>query len=854
MSTQDDLESFHLKKKIIPGHIDVHPTDSAIVVHYTVQASITSEYGQPVIGDRKAMQKIIRIKALHSGSNLTALAQEVVDKCKLVHPSQTREVEQVLYYLQQRQEGEGGEDAMVSNREWLRRQMVDQKKDDESNKRSLDDELEPPSVENIEQYIEGLYEEIPDKIKSTRYVIELARDHENLETLVTNDALMSALSRVLREDSRKSTSLNTNIITIFYCFSQFPQYQGAITAHKVGDMCLRIVEMEMKRFAIWVSDLKAVETRCARSTDKANIAELEQEHGKFQAMVQKQDQLLLVSFHLLLNLAQDPSIEPKMVKRGISKLLVSMMDRQTPELLILVVGFLKRLSIIRDNKDELVKMGDDLLTKLDRLIPSDHPPLQHLTLRFILNLTHDSMFRSALIRKPFLAKLVSLLDVSIATPALKSTTNLLLQLLYMLTIDDRGRVALASVEIGSLLIRLILAQSPHTSGNSPSLSAERLPLMALSINIACNPRTVAPLLADNSLKFLMKRVLKNRDPLLLKMLKGVAGCGDVYRMHFLDYIDDLMHTLFRNTNQPEIMVEILGILSSLNIPDFDFAKLAETYSLLDFIAEHLNNSIAAVAVGSQDDLLTNTAMKLLSGHNLGGSGGSVAKGGTASPAGSAFGAATPTGPMEGLSGSLAADDDITLEIVCLLGVMANDENIGPMVARTDIIPMLMELMIAKEDDDEIILQIIYCAYQFLLSDSTRTLLINKTQLVSYLIDLLYDRNVEIRKMCDVCLDLICETNGEFLSKIRHQKFHYHNSEWLQRIAQSTASASRSNLFIGESDPAAANYAEYGAAGRRGAIIGVDEFWSDEDSEDESDGDDFGRGMVVGGNSALLEGF
>lgn len=73
---------------------------------------------------------------------------------------------------------------------------------------------------------------------------------------------MSALSRVLREDNRKSTLLNTNIITIFYCFSQFPQYHGVITANKVGDMCLRIVEMEVKRFGMWTGDLKAKEEKC----------------------------------------------------------------------------------------------------------------------------------------------------------------------------------------------------------------------------------------------------------------------------------------------------------------------------------------------------------------------------------------------------------------------------------------------------------------------------------------------------------------------------------------------------------------------------------------------------------------
>ncbi|KND02983.1 uncharacterized protein SPPG_02058 [Spizellomyces punctatus DAOM BR117] len=815
MSSQDDSEAFHLKKKIIPGHIDVHPTDSAIVVHYTVQASILGENGQPVVDDRKTLQKIVRIKALHPGSNLSALAQEVVDKCKLISPSKTREVEQLLYYLQQRQGGDD-EGGMVSDREWLRRQLENQKKQEEPLKVE-EPELEAPSIANVEQYIEGLYEDIPDKMKSTRYVLELARQPENLEVLVTNDALMSALSRVLREDNRKSTVLNTNIITIFYCFSQFLQYHGVITTHKVGDMCLRIIEMEMKRFEMWVGDLKTVEEKCARNpTDKALIVDAEQEHRKFQAMLQKQDQLLFVSFHLLFNLAQDLTIEPKMVKRGIIKLLVTVLDRQTPELLILVIGFLKRLSVIRENKNELVAMGDEFLSKVDRLIPCDHPVVQELALRLIFNLSHDAAFRSLLLRKNFLPKIVALLHSSVTSGASKNIPELVLEVLYMMSLDDKGRVGLAGVDAASLLLRLILSQplTPISSSQSP----ERLALMALGVNLSMHPRTVPPLLADNSLKFLMKRVMKTKDPLLIKMLRGVAGCGDSGRMSFLDYIDDIMHLLLKNANHDEVLVEVTGLLAALSIPDFDFAKLAETYNLLDFISGKLQRSIAAVTAATS------------------GNGGISAAGGG------------------GTGGGLAEDDDVTLEIVILLGTMANDENIGPMVARTGILPLLMELMIAKEDDDEMILQIIYCAYQFLLLDSTRTMLINKTQLVSYLIDLLYDRNVEIRKMCDVCLDLICETNTEYLSKIRHQKFHYHNSEWLHRIAQSTASASSVNMYTVEDDAVGMGYQKYAGAGRRGAIVDVNDAWSDSESEDESDGDDFGRGMVVGGNSALLDGF
>lgn len=51
-------------RKIIPGHIDVHPTDNALVVNYTVQATILGDDGAKVGGDKKKMEKMYAVNFL----------------------------------------------------------------------------------------------------------------------------------------------------------------------------------------------------------------------------------------------------------------------------------------------------------------------------------------------------------------------------------------------------------------------------------------------------------------------------------------------------------------------------------------------------------------------------------------------------------------------------------------------------------------------------------------------------------------------------------------------------------------------------------------------------------------------
>lgn len=55
----------------------------------------------------------------------------------------------------------------------------------------------------------------------------------NVVVVVVTEAVLSALSRVLREDWRKSLDLSTNIIYIFFCFSTYTHFHPLILQYKV---------------------------------------------------------------------------------------------------------------------------------------------------------------------------------------------------------------------------------------------------------------------------------------------------------------------------------------------------------------------------------------------------------------------------------------------------------------------------------------------------------------------------------------------------------------------------------------------------------------------------------------------
>ncbi|XP_006812486.1 kinesin-associated protein 3-like [Saccoglossus kowalevskii] len=685
----------YLKRKVKGGNIDVHPTEKALVVNYELEATILGELGDPMLGERKECQKIIRLKNLNSATDVAALAREVVDKCKLIHPSKLPEVEQLLYYLQNRKKNSPTKGSDQGKKGTLTGKL----KDPPPYEGTELDEL--ANINDIEDYIEYLYEDTPEKVRGTALVLQLARNPDNLEELLQNETILGALARVLREDWKKSVELSTNIIYVFFCFSSFSQFHGVIAHFKIGALVMSIVEHELKRHGLWQEELqKKKKAADIHSNDPSLKKDFERSYKKYQSLLRKQDQLLRVSFYLLLNLAEDMKVEMKMKHKDVIPMLVKTLERDNFELLILVVSFLKKLSIFVENKND---MADHcIIEKLVKLVPCDHEDLLNITLRLLLNLSFDAPLRSKMVKLGLLPKLVSLISN-------ENHRVIVLCLLYHISMDDKAKSMFTYTDCIPVVMRMIL-----------ECQDERVDpeLIALGVNLSCNKRNAQIICEGSGLKLLMKRAFKFKDPLLMKMIRNISQHDGPAKNLFVDYISDLANVI-KSYDDEEFVIETLGILSNLNIPDLDYELLLKEYGLVSWIKERLQPG--------------------------------------------------------------AAEDDLVLEVVMLVGTVTSDDSCAAMLAMSGIIQSLIELLNAKQEDDEIVCQIVYVFYQMVFHQATREVIVKETQAPAYLIDLMHDKNAEIRKVCDNTLDIISEFDEEWAKKIQLEKFRWHNSQWLEMV-------------------------------------------------------------------------
>ena len=170
----------------------------------------------------------------------------MIHQCKLIPSSRVNEVQQLLSYLQQRPDKPQNE---------KKNEKKNEKYEDISDILCQTDEK--ASMGKIESYIELLYEEVEKKITGTTLILQLAKNHENLQDLSQNEALIGVLYRVLREDGRRHFALAINITFIFFYLASYSTFHQVLTRFKVGSLLMEIIRWELQRFEQWDSELKS---------------------------------------------------------------------------------------------------------------------------------------------------------------------------------------------------------------------------------------------------------------------------------------------------------------------------------------------------------------------------------------------------------------------------------------------------------------------------------------------------------------------------------------------------------------------------------------------------------------------
>lgn len=97
------------------------------------------------------------------------------------------------------------------------------------------------------------------------------------------------------------------------------------------------------------------------------------------------------------------------MKKSLVKMLTDSLNRRTPDCLMLILTFLRKLSIFDENKDLMASNDVNTIFHLAKFVPCSHDKITQQVLRLLFNLSFDKSCRTKMVEVGFLPKLVDLL-------------------------------------------------------------------------------------------------------------------------------------------------------------------------------------------------------------------------------------------------------------------------------------------------------------------------------------------------------------------------------------------------------------------------------------------------------------
>lgn len=109
---------------------------------------------------------------------------------------------------------------------------------------------------HLQSYIEDLYEnDARLKIIATYNILSLVQQAQHLPHFVNDKILIGTLARIMNEDRKKNAELVSNILEIFFCFSNFTQIHHILIHYKIGATAMQIISHEIKFSTHVLSDI-----------------------------------------------------------------------------------------------------------------------------------------------------------------------------------------------------------------------------------------------------------------------------------------------------------------------------------------------------------------------------------------------------------------------------------------------------------------------------------------------------------------------------------------------------------------------------------------------------------------------
>ena len=296
-------------------------------------------------------QVTIHTPNIGEDTDLNKVSYKVMSKCRYIPEKWIDKVTDALKELQ------------------LRNRNKNNDFDDDRSDISNDEER---TSSQLETFLELLYSNDVDKQSALKGILALCMETRNLELILNDHPLISALSRILSDQGSNSRKIVFSVVKVFLAFSEFDDFHQNLSKYRIGALVVATVDLETRR---------AEQIERDALTDNKNW----QRNG----LNKRNENIMFFCFQFLLRISDSASVMHKMLKKKLAQMLFKALRSSSKRLLDCVLIIMIRASIYKEVVDEMRKCTNSIQL-LVRLLSVDDKTIPMNTLRVLFNLSFDS--------------------------------------------------------------------------------------------------------------------------------------------------------------------------------------------------------------------------------------------------------------------------------------------------------------------------------------------------------------------------------------------------------------------------------------------------------------------------------
>ncbi|CAL8148381.1 unnamed protein product [Orchesella dallaii] len=397
-------------KTIRVFRFDPHPRRKQFAIVGETRISV-ARGGQLMKEFSEQFKKIVKLLSLNQSSRIDAIVNDVIQSCPFIEGNLRSTLKTTVDEVVNREYDRNGF-AIISriapDGSYLPRylEVLDEVENESSrpSSRALQDDVVEADIQNLNHYVEMLYENSQSKTEGLRLISILTKSSRFLVEVIEHASASNAIFRELREDNGRNVNLIVYILNICLDIAKVHPFHGFLIKHKIHQLVLDKIDSELERCERWKAQVKKREDLAQTTGSSKARDEYLTVFENFQSQIKQQNCIIQLGFDILHYVSEDRMVATSLIHPGVVSSLTEALDRTDFKLWETVLAFLKNTSSFKEYVEQMRDVST--LEKVAKILKGKIPipkKVARLSFGLLCNMSFSATLRDQIVQQKLLS-------------------------------------------------------------------------------------------------------------------------------------------------------------------------------------------------------------------------------------------------------------------------------------------------------------------------------------------------------------------------------------------------------------------------------------------------------------------